>query len=66
QQAAQHGADVRTYTECVALEEGKGHWIVTLREASSVPRRLSKPIVLGMDLPKSSGRSQHANLNPSL
>ena len=35
QQAAEHGADVRTYTECVALEEGKGHWIVTLREASS-------------------------------
>ena len=35
QQAAGHGADVRTYTECVALEEGDGHWIVTLREASS-------------------------------
>jgi len=32
QQAAAHGADIRTYTECVALKEGQAHWAVTLKD----------------------------------
>lgn len=35
QQAASRGASIRTYTECVALDEEDGGWLVTLRDTHS-------------------------------